>query len=171
MFLRWIYIFRQRFFLAFVNLRLNSASELRLRAGCVERRLGGVWTDAGLSLADIAHVAYLDPLRLPPGTEPGLEAHRAHDPPPMTFSNSTHACEVRVDMETGHVAIDRYLVVEDCGTVYNPAIVRGQQQGAIAMGISGALLEEVIYDETARIAPAVLPTISWPRRSKFPRSR
>lgn len=131
-------------------LGLNSASELRLRAGCVERRLGGAWTDAGLSLADIAHVAYLDPLRLPPGMEPGLEAHRAYDPPPMTFSNSTHVCEVRVDVETGHLAIDRYLVVEDCGTVYNPAIVRGQQQGAIAMGISGALLEEVVYDDTGQ---------------------
>ncbi len=131
-------------------LGLNSNSELRLHAGRVERRLGGAWTDAGISLADVAHVAYLDPLRLPSGMEPGLEAHRAYDPPPMTFSNSTHACEVRVDVETGGLAIERYLVVEDCGTVYNPAIVRGQQQGAIAMGISGALLEEVIYDDTGQ---------------------
>jgi carbon-monoxide dehydrogenase large subunit len=51
---------------------------------------------------------------------------------------------------TGHVAVERYLVVEDCGTVYNPAIVRGQQQGAIAMGISGVLLEEMIYDESGQ---------------------
>jgi aerobic carbon-monoxide dehydrogenase large subunit len=131
-------------------LGLNSSGELCLRGGRVERRLGGVWTDAGLSLADVAHVAYLEPLRLPPGVEPGLEAHRTYDPPPMTFSNATHACEVRVDIETGHVAIERYLVVEDCGTVYNPAIVRGQQQGAVAMGISGALLEEIVYDETGQ---------------------
>lgn len=131
-------------------LGLNSSNELRLSAGKVERRLGGAWTDTGLSLADIAHVAYLDPLRLPPDMEPGLEAHRAYDPPPMTFSNSTHACEVLIDCETGRLVIERYLVVEDCGTVYNPAIVRGQQQGAIAMGISGALLEEVIYDETGQ---------------------
>jgi len=136
--------------IAAASLGLNSSGELRLRVGRVERRLGGAWTDAGLSLADIAHVAYLDPLRLPPGMEPGLEAHRAYDPPPMTFSNSTHACEVCVDIETGHVAIERYLVVEDCGNVYNPAIVRGQQQGAIAMGISGVLLEEIVYDETGQ---------------------
>ena len=131
-------------------LGLNSSGELRLRGGRVERQLGGVWTDAGLSLADVAHVAYLEPLRLPPGVEPGLEAHRTYDPPPMTFSNATHACEVRVDIETGHLAIERYLVVEDCGTVYNRAIVRGQQQGAVAMGISGALLEEIVYDETGQ---------------------
>ena len=131
-------------------LGLNTSGELRLNASRVERRLGGVWTDAGLSLADVAHVAYLDPLRLPPGMEPGLEAHRAYDPPPMTFSNGTHICEVAVDVRTGKVTLERYLVVEDCGTVLNPAIVRGQQQGAVAMGISGALLEEVVYDENGQ---------------------
>jgi carbon-monoxide dehydrogenase large subunit len=131
-------------------LGLNSSGELRINASRVERRLGGAWTDAGLSLASIAHVAYLDPLRLPPGMEPGLEAHRAYDPPPMTFSNGTHICEVTVDLRTGKVTPERYLVVEDCGTVLNAAIVRGQQQGAVAMGISGALLEEVIYDENGQ---------------------
>jgi aerobic carbon-monoxide dehydrogenase large subunit len=128
-------------------LGLNTSGELRLNNRRIERRLGGAWTDAGLSLAEVAHVAYLDPLRLPPGMEPGLEAHRAYDPPPMTFSNATHICEVLVDVATGKVSLERYLVVEDCGTVLNPLIVRGQQQGAIAMGISGALLEEVAYDE------------------------
>lgn len=131
-------------------LGLNTIGELRLNASRVERRLGGAWTDAGLSLVDVARVAYLDPLRLPPGMEPGLEAHRAYDPPPMTFSNSMHVCEVRVDVETGKVTVERYLVVEDCGTILNPLVVRGQQHGAIAMGISGALLEEVVYDENGQ---------------------
>jgi carbon-monoxide dehydrogenase large subunit len=131
-------------------LGLNSSGELRLRGGRVERRLSGEWHAAGPSLADIAHVAYLDPLRLPPGLEPGLEAHRTYDPPPMTFSNATHLCEVLLDVATGRIAVERYLVVEDCGTVYNPAIIRGQQQGAIAMGISGVLLEEVVYDENGQ---------------------
>jgi carbon-monoxide dehydrogenase large subunit len=128
-------------------LGLNTAGELRLHRGRVERRLGGAWTDAGLGLVDIAQVAYLDPLRLPPGMEPGLEAHRAYDPPPMTYSNATHLCEAVVDTRTGAIALERYLVVEDCGTVLNPLIVAGQQHGAVAMGISGVLLEEVVYDE------------------------
>jgi aerobic carbon-monoxide dehydrogenase large subunit len=131
-------------------LGLNTSGELRLKASRIERRLGGAWTDTGLTLANVAHVAYLDPLRLPPGMEPGLEAHRAYDPPPMTFSNATHICEVAIDVRTGKLTLERYLVVEDCGTVLNPAIVRGQQQGAVAMGISGALLEEVVYDENGQ---------------------
>ena len=128
-------------------LGLNTAGELRLSHGRVERRLGGAWTDAGLGLVDIAQVAYLDPLRLPPGMEPELEAHRAYDPPPMTYSNAAHLCEAVIDVRTGAIALVRYLVVEDCGTVLNPLIVVGQQHGAVAMGISGVLLEEVVYDE------------------------
>ena len=69
----------------------------------------------------------MDPLRLPEGMEPGLEAHRAYDPPPLTFSNATHVCEVVVDVETGVVRVERWIVAEDCGRVLNPAIVAGQQ--------------------------------------------
>jgi carbon-monoxide dehydrogenase large subunit len=71
--------------IAAAMLGLNTSSELRLERGRVERHLGGAWTDAGIALAEIAHVAYLDPLRLPAGMEPGLEAHKTYDPPPMTY--------------------------------------------------------------------------------------
>ena len=83
--------------------------------GQVQRRLDDDWRDAGLGLLDIARIAYLDPLRLPVGMDPGLEAHRAYDPPAMTYSNATHVCEVVVDIETGVVTPVRYLVAEDCG--------------------------------------------------------
>ena len=127
-------------------LGLNSDDDLRLYEGQLERLLDGTWTDAGFSLADIARIAYFDPARLPPGMEPGLEAHRAYDPPPMTFANATHLCEVVVDTETGLVTPVRYLLAEDCGTKLNPAIVAGQQHGAVAMGLSGALREHIVYD-------------------------
>jgi carbon-monoxide dehydrogenase large subunit len=128
-------------------LGLNSGEDLRLRDGWVERCLAGDWRDAGLGLVDIARIAYLDPLRLPPGMEPGLEAHRAYDPPPMTYSNAAHLCEVVVDTETGVATPVRYLVAEDCGTVLNPMIVEGQQHGAVALGLGGALREQVVFDE------------------------
>lgn len=127
-------------------LGLNSGDELRLVGGRLQREIDRVWTDAGLGLTDIARVAYLDPLRLPPGMEPGLEAHRAWDPPATTYSNAAHFCEVLVDPETGLVTPVRYLLSEDCGTVLNPLVVEGQQHGAVAMGLSGALREHVVYD-------------------------
>jgi carbon-monoxide dehydrogenase large subunit len=127
-------------------LGLNSGDELRLWEGRVQRVIGGDWADAGLGMLDIARVAYTDPLRLPEGMEPGLEAHRAYDPPPLTFSNATHVCEAVVDVETGTVRVERWIVAEDCGRVLNPAIVDGQQHGAVALGIAGVLQEAVVYD-------------------------
>jgi len=127
-------------------LDLNAGDDLRLHDGRLQRMLDGEWRDAGFSLADIARIAYFDPARLPPGMEPGLEALRAYDPPPMTYANATHLCEVIVDIETGLVTPVRYVLADDCGTMLNPIIVEGQQHGAVAMGLSGALREHVVYD-------------------------
>lgn len=128
-------------------LGLNSGDDLRLREGRIERCIAGDWQDSGLGLLDIARIAYLDPLRLPDGMEPGLEAHRAYDPPPMTYSNAAHLCEVVVDIETGVVTPVRYLLAEDCGTILNPMITDGQQHGAVVLGLGGALREQVVFDE------------------------
>jgi len=97
-----------------------------------------------------ARRAYMDPTALPEGMTPGLEFHFAYDPPAMTYSNSTHACEIELDVDTGHIRIARYVIAEDCGTLLNPTVVEGQQHGAVAMGLSGALFEQVIYDETGQ---------------------
>ena len=127
-------------------LGLNTSDDLRLDGGKVQRLLDGTWTATQFDLPAIARIAYLEPLRLPPGIEPGLEAHRAYDPPPMTYSNAAHLCEVLLDPETGAVTPVRYIVAEDCGTVLNPMITEGQQHGAIAMGLGGAIREQVVYD-------------------------
>ncbi len=144
-------------------LGLNTASDLDIKRGQVLRHVGGVWSETGLGLGDIARTAYLDPLKLPEGMQPGLEMHRAWDPPQMTYSNSTHFCTVTLDAATGRVDIDRYLIVEDCGTVLNPLIVEGQQQGATVMGIGGVLFEHMIYDESGQnlcgtLADYMIPT-------------
>jgi carbon-monoxide dehydrogenase large subunit len=117
----------------------------------------------GLSLADLARTAHLDPLSLPEGMEPGLVAQVAYDPPPMTYSNATHLCEVVVDPVTGQVRIERYLIAEDAGTVINPKVVEGQLHGAVMLGIGGVLYEAMAYDDdgtnlTATFRDYVLPS-------------
>ena len=149
-------------------LGLNSGDELRLWEGRVQRMIAGEWTDAGLTLNDIARVAYADPLRLPEGMEPGLEAHRAYDPPPLTFSNATHICEVAVDVETGVVRMERYIIAEDCGRILNPAIVAGQQHGAVALGIAGVLQEQVVYDENGQNLTGSFADYAMPMAADLP---
>src|SRR5262249_50199701 len=130
-------------------LGLNTFGELRLRKGRIERRLAGEGTHAGIAPAEGAHTPHPDPPRPAQRHWPG--AHPAYDPPPMTYSNATHLCEALVDPRTGRITLERYVVVEDCGTLLNPMIVKGQQHGAVAMGLSGALLEEIVYDENGQI--------------------
>jgi aerobic carbon-monoxide dehydrogenase large subunit len=149
-------------------LNLNTSDQLRLAGGTVERLVSGTWTKTEVTLAAIARTAYLDPLRLPAGLEPGLEAHRAYDPPPMTFSNATHLCEVEVTLATGTVRILRYVIVEDCGTVLNEMIIEGQQHGATALGIAGALYEALDYDSDGQLRNGTLADYLVPTACEIP---
>src|SRR5690606_33196034 len=79
-----------------------------------------------------------------------------------------HAVEVEVDPETGAVRIVRYVAVEDCGTMLNPAVVDGQVAGGIAQGIGGALLEEVVYDENGQCLTGTLMDYLPPTASDVP---
>ena len=102
----------------------------------------------GLSLADIAKVAYRGTDDLPPDMEPGLEAHCRYKPPTVfTWSNATHICVVEVDVETGLVDLKRFIVSEDCGPMINPTVVEGQIAGGVIQGIGGVLYEHMAYDE------------------------
>ena len=149
-------------------LNLNTPDQLRLAGGAVERLVGGAWEPTELTFGAIARTAYLDPLRLPAGLEPGLEAHRAYDPPPMTFSNATHVCEVELAPATGVVHILRYVIAEDCGTVLNEMIVEGQQHGATALGIGGALYEALDYDADGQLRNGTLADYLVPTACEIP---
>ncbi len=123
--------------------------------------------DAGIALEEIARVAYLEAQRLPPGEEPGLETVASFDPP-GTFSNAVHAAIVEVDPDTGAVAIERYVVIEDCGVMLNPAIVEGQVRGGVAQGIAAALYEELIYSEDGQLQTASLIDYLVPTAAEIP---
>ena len=123
---------------------------------------------SGLSIAQLAHKAYLAPMELPPGMEPGLEATHAYDPPALTFSSGTHVCEVEIDRETGALTIGRYAIVEDCGRMLNPRVVEGQLHGATAQGLGGALLEEVVYDLDGQNRSATFLDYAIPIASLIP---
>ncbi|MBV9971311.1 MAG: molybdopterin-dependent oxidoreductase, partial [Xanthobacteraceae bacterium] len=104
---------------------------------------------ARVPFADVAAGAYMAPAMMPEGVDLELEASASYDGEGGGFSQSTHCCWVEIDGETGQVTIPRYLVVEDCGPMINPAVVEGQIRGATAMGLSGMLLEQIVYDDEA----------------------
>lgn len=79
-----------------------------------------------------------------------------------TFPFGTHASVVEVDVETGAVRLLRHVAVDDCGTVVNPMLVRGQQHGGCAQGISQALWEEFRYDVSGNPVTASFADYSLP---------
>ena len=104
-----------------------------------------------IALGDIARALSGVPgFSLPEGVTPGLSAACDFEPPAMCYTNGAHVCEVEVDIETGRVAILRYVVVHDCGRMINPAMVEGQIQGAIAHGIGATLYEWMRYDSSGQ---------------------
>jgi CO/xanthine dehydrogenase Mo-binding subunit len=65
----------------------------------------------------------------------------------MVYPYGVHIAAVRVDAETGAVAIERYVIGYDVGKAVNPKLVEAQIAGGLAQGLGGALLEEFLYDE------------------------
>jgi carbon-monoxide dehydrogenase large subunit len=124
--------------------------------------------DRGLDIAEVARVAHLETHRLPPDTEPGLEATRFYDPIRGTFAAGAQAAIVEVDAATGAVAILRYVCVEDTGRVINPLIVEGQVHGAIAQGIGGALAEHLVYDDAGQLLTSTLMDYALPTAATIP---
>jgi len=55
--------------------------------------------------------------------------------------------ELTVDRASGAVRIDRVIAAVDCGLVINPDIVKAQTEGAIMMGLSAGLLEEIALQD------------------------
>jgi carbon-monoxide dehydrogenase large subunit len=101
--------------------------------------------------------------RTPGGREPGLQAEGWFHSHHQTYPFGCHIAVVKVDRETGHVGIERYVVAYDIGRAVNPALVEGQISGGFAQGIGGALYEEFTYDERGQpqnvtFADYLLPT-------------
>jgi carbon-monoxide dehydrogenase large subunit len=102
----------------------------------------------GVTLAELANLAYFEPFALPPGTPPGLEASARYAATNGSiWVNATHVCTCEVDVDTGRVQLLRYIVSEDCGPMINPDVVEGQIAGGVVQGIGGVLLEHLAYDD------------------------
>jgi carbon-monoxide dehydrogenase large subunit len=99
-----------------------------------------------VSLAAVAR-ALAPTSKLRGARTPGLAADGWFYSDHMNYPYGVHIAVVRVDRETGGVAVERYLVAYDIGKAVNPMLVEGQIAGGFAQGVGGALLEEFSYDE------------------------
>jgi carbon-monoxide dehydrogenase large subunit len=123
-----------------------------------------------LSLAQLALAAGPGGNR-PVGMTPSLEARHYFETHDSPYSYGIHAAVAAVDPETGHVRIERYVVVNDAGRLINPTIVEGQIVGGIAQGLGGALMEELAYDSQGQLVASSLLDYAMQTARHIPTSR
>ena len=114
---------------------------------------------SAIGLADVAAAA----------SDDELEVTGEFDGGKGGWSGGTHCAIVDVDVETGHVTIERYVVVEDCGKLINPAVVDGQMRGGVAQGIGAVLLERSAYDDEAQYLSGTFMDYLLPTATDIPR--
>ena len=125
-------------------------------------------TDRSMPIGQVAQMSFI-PVGLPTELGVGLQGAGAFSPGPPAFANGCHICELEIDPDTGAVALDRYAVVDDIGTVINPLLAQGQIQGGVAQGVGQALIEDIVYDrDSGQLLTGSLLDYGIPRADMLP---
>jgi len=154
--------------------RIRTVAAALLEAHAADIELGGGRAavrgspERGLSYAELARAAHFRSNELR-GVEPSLEATVHYtNPGAWTFTNGAHLAVAEVDVDTGQVRVLRYVAVDDCGRIVNPALVEGQIAGGIAQGLGGALMERCAYDEAGQPLSTTLMDYAVPTAADLP---
>src|SRR5256886_890494 len=154
--------------------KIRRVAATLLEADPDDSRLGGGGVgvsgvrDRGKAVGHLARPGHFRSNELK-GLEPSLEA-TVHftNAQPWTFTNGAHLAVVEVDAETGRVSVLRYVAVDDCGRVVNPALVAGQIAGGVVQGLGGALMEHCAYDGAGQPLCGTLMDYAVPTAADVP---
>lgn len=117
----------------------TSASRMTWMAGNAIRKAAEValenWTDEDRPA--IGHHRYV-----PPATQP-YELESGICMPNFSYGYVAEAVEVTVDIETGHIHIDKVVCANDVGKAINPMLIEGQIEGAVVQAHGYALMENL----------------------------
>ena len=140
---------------------------------------------------DLAHAAGMDPLEFrlknlkderlravlqAAAKQFGWDANRAKNPEGRGFgiaggsekgSYVATCAEVAVDKSSGQVKVVRAVSAFECGAVLNPEHLKNQAEGALVMGIGGALFEAIRF-ENGKILNPHFSSYRVPRFSDTP---
>jgi carbon-monoxide dehydrogenase large subunit len=85
-----------------------------------------------------------------------------------TFPFGAHLAVVEVDVETGRVELQRFVAVDDAGTIMNPLVLEGQVHGGVATGVSQALFETFRYDADGTPLTTTFASYAFPSAADLP---
>jgi len=123
-------------------------------------RLTWMAGNAILGAAEEAEKAWIDGCRpaegsfrfVPPPTE-ALDPQTGAGRPNFAYGYVAQAVDITVDIETGHIVVDRVVSAHDVGRAVNPELVAGQIHGAIAQGHGYVMSEDLRVSEGRVVNP------------------
>ena len=122
-------------------------------------------TDRAIGLLDLARQVALSSDGLPFAS---LDSEGDYIAPDMHFPNGCHVCEIEVDPETGMIVVDRYVAVDDVGTIINPPIVHGQVHGGVCQGLGQVFMEHCRYGDDGQFLTGSFMDYAMPRADSIP---
>ena len=127
-----------------------AAVDLEVDAGDLDYRNGSVFVSGSpeFSLSIFEAAARLHPVtaRKYGRSEPGLAVDSVFEVERVVYPCGANLAVVRVDRETGEVAVEQLILYYDIGTAINPMLVAGQMEGGAIQAVGGTLYEQFAYD-------------------------
>ena len=117
---------------------------------------------------DVANAAYTGGASLPAGDTPGLEAATYFQAEREVWSFGAVVTLVSIDRETGRLAIESLVWVDDAGTIINPLLAEGQLHGSLAQGLGQVMMEQIVYDPRGQLLTGTLMDYAIPRADDMP---
>jgi carbon-monoxide dehydrogenase large subunit len=75
---------------------------------------------------------------------------------------------VRIERETGELALERLVWVDDAGTIVNPLLADGQLEGSLAQAWGQIVMEAVRFDADGHLLSGSLMDYAVPRADAVP---
>ena len=108
--------------------------------------------DKKVSWRQIAAAAYRG--NVPRGMELGLQETAFFDPRREAWGFGAHLAVVKIDRETGTPTLEKLILVDDCGVVINPMILKGRFTAAWLRASAKRFANRCSLAITARFSPA-----------------
>lgn len=127
-----------------------AAVDFEVDAGDLDYRNGSVFVSGSpeFSLSIFEAAARLHPVtaRKYGRSKPGLAVDSVFEVERVVYPCGANLAVVRVDRETGEVAVEQLILYYDIGRAINPMLVAGQMEGGAIQAVGGALYEQFAYD-------------------------
>jgi CO/xanthine dehydrogenase Mo-binding subunit len=89
---------------------------------------------------------------VPPPTE-SLDPDTGVGQPNFTYGYVAEVVDLSIDIETGHIRVDRVICADDVGQAVNRTLIEGQVEGAVVQAHGYAVTEELVVTEGRIVNP------------------